>query len=166
MSLKSWKDQFYKKHSGFATRTDREAVDHCILKWEGLKPKNLTKHNVRIINGPGFQPTVVEADKIHIIDDYLDGKVISDTSDGVIINASTCALCKKYPYVCSNNRESCPLDVVSGNKCGKAYESFTGGLNPTPMITLLNKAKIRYVNLNAFQRFIFRIKQKFAEPSV
>lgn len=74
MTLKTWKAEFYKIEPK-KNMTKIGAISHSILKWEGLKKKNLKKHGLAF------------TEDYDVID--IDGNLFEP-------NADSCALCIKY----------------------------------------------------------------------
>jgi len=137
MTVKTWIDEFYPKPVEDTTPDD--AVQHSLTKWQGLKPENLKKHNVRVSTF---------ADVVGINDD--------DQMDGLSINGTTCSLCHHFLSHKDEHLdrcEPCPLSIVRGKTpCDNerddediapwyAFRDNTNGLNtPEPMIHWLEKA--------------------------
>lgn len=135
MTVKTWIEEFYPK-SILATTPD-EAVQHSLTKWQGLLPKNLRKHNVRVSTYG-----------------YVVGIDLDDQMDSLVINGDTCALCHHF---LNNGRdevdlcEPCPLYKARGDVgCDRerddeetapwyAFRSEEPN-NPKPMIFWLEKA--------------------------
>jgi len=130
MSLQSWKDEFYPTTADEATMDN--AIDHCILKWEGLRKENLDKHE---------------------IDKRTYGS-IGDNTFTMQIDGSTCALCKVYMDEDSDDCGDCPLFLARGeiacdsetdneydNEESPPYQQWSRHTNPEPMIFWLKKAK-------------------------
>ena len=112
MSIESWIREYY---SVLAENAPKEsALAHSYLKWCGLLSENLCKHDVTVI-----------------------GHMVGD----VVIDSSSCALCKHYlRYSCSG----CPLASVdaTGNfrRCGKEYDIWLMKQDPQPMINKISAA--------------------------
>ena len=117
MSLKTWIKEFYPVRAEKVSKQD--ALDHSIKKWEGLKKKNLLKH--QLSSGP---------------DNHA---YITDRAGGSsFIDSDTCALChhylgEGYDYPC----EKCPIVKVNKRSCNSEYDYFCGTGNPVPMLRLL-----------------------------
>jgi hypothetical protein len=131
MSLKTWKSEFYKVPAN-EVKSDIEALDHSILKWDGLSEVNLEKHRLYYDKDYGF---IVGLDS-----DYFDG-------DGRLdIDSSNCALCQLH---LSPTCENCPLYKALGNqKCddtGMPYLEFLDDGNVLPMQAALEVAKREYL---------------------
>lgn len=95
MSLATWKAQFYPVPAS-EPKTALEAVDHSILKWDGMQHKALTEHEVR--HSPVCQSLVDQ--------------------EGFTFwpGSGTCALCVKFCKEDTEDDESpcnqCPLAIV------------------------------------------------------
>lgn len=117
MTLKTWKKEFYPK-APTKKMTTREAIEHSIKKWEGLRPENLEKHGMRISS--------------HRIEDEL---------DDLDINADSCALCKKFYF--DFECVECPLYQQLGKRCDansrSPYQIWRDKDNPVPMIKALKR---------------------------
>lgn len=136
MSLKTWKAEFYPKKPSKSMST-REAIEHSIQKWIGLRRGNLKKHGV-VRGWPGTSIGAV------------------GTISGMNIDTESCALCKKFfqspwAFVAGGIVEvkqgcpKCPLTLVLGHTCDYTSEApygkwVSGGSNPEPMIRALKKA--------------------------
>lgn len=122
MSLKTWKKEFYPK-APTKKMTVREALEHSIRKWEGLRPENLERHEVL-------------RSKYY----WLADEANMDTFD---INADSCALCKKF-YLMDYECTDCPLYQQLGKRCDandrSPYVIWRTKGNPEPMIKALKKA--------------------------
>jgi hypothetical protein len=122
-------EEYYKVQASMVAKKD--AIAHSLLKWEGLIPANLKKHNV-----------------------VLDGSYLVDSDpngDIFCLSGATCALCAHYK--CSDCpiallRDKLPCDrfsmedeIVEDEFYAKTpYGSMTVLRDPAPMITLLKKA--------------------------
>ena len=127
MSLATWKKEFYPKE--IEKTTVKESVEHSILKWEGMLPKNLKKHNLEWDGCNG----IVEVD---------------NTENYLICNGDTCALC--YHFYDETNFEEhecekCPLFLATGRACGyhdgNEYDRVVDGDSPLVLINALKKAR-------------------------
>lgn len=112
MSIESWMREYY--HVLAENVPKESALAHSYLKWRGLLPENLCKHDVTVI-------------------DYRIGDVE--------IDSRSCALCKHYlPSACSG----CPLASVdaAGNRdsCEKEYAIWRMRQDPQPMINKISAA--------------------------
>ena len=117
MSLQTWKKEFYPIPAEQVLSAD--AVAHSLRKWEGLKPKNLAKHDL-ISHGE---------------------VIIDDDGNELGIDASSCALCNHY---IDDDCAECPLALVRGGvSCAmrdSPYHAFMESDDPNPMIKWLKKA--------------------------
>ncbi len=108
MSIQTWIEEFYPtKASAFLglENVDREALEHSLQKWIGLRKENMEKHGVFFQDG-----SVVE---------FVAGRGYS--RPGVHLGSSTCALCQVH-Y--SHNIQSCgecPLVAVRGVPCDERH---------------------------------------------
>jgi hypothetical protein len=115
MSLETWKEEFY-----FVDASEvpvKQAVQHSLRKWIGLRQENLEKHDLSI-----------------------EGKRIYGEDGRLFISESSCALCRYYieDYCCQ-----CPLYAVLGRPCDAGlsapYQQFVFDGNPEPMIRALSE---------------------------
>jgi len=133
MSLQTWQEEFYKKHPS-KRMTTKQAIEHSIQKWIGLRKTNLKAHQIY----------------------REDAKLVDDNSESwFFVDTTTCALCQKFFYLrdwVNENDEvncpKCPLRGVLGNECDYNYKSpyriwRTSG-NPEPMIRALKTALEAY----------------------
>lgn len=145
MSLSTWKKEFYPETAEKFSRKRRmvsvaiEAIEHSIRKWEGLRKRNLKKHQVE--RGHSFPNSVL-----------VDARPFSS---GLPVNASTCSLCqysKPYPGGVTDC-EFCPLaHSRQGVSCSfpllsiesvSPWSAWVVNSDPLPMIKALKKA-LRY----------------------
>lgn len=127
MSLKTWKAEFYPV-APKKSMTTKEAIEHSLAKWIGLRKKNLKKHGITV----GF---------------FRDAMFDDSSAKGFEINGSTCALCKKfYNHDAENECEKCPLFSVLGKACDDGdnddspFYLWMLEKKPEPMIKALKKA--------------------------
>lgn len=120
MSLKTWKKEFYKTKPS-KRMSQRTAIEHSILKWTGLLPKNMSKH---------------ELSKWSFF--------IEDDKESFEIDVSSCALCVKYLGKKKSHEldacAACPLAQHLGSPCDvdeKPYLAWRRTGNPRPMIKAL-----------------------------
>lgn len=131
MSIRTWKEEFYPKRAQETTKA--EALDHSILKWIGLRPENLAKHEMR---------------------QDVFGCLRDTAGDKVFVDSSTCALCHHHRgsnnYVDDNACNGCPLfevrdrvqcDAARMREADAPYFLFMHGNDPEPMIVDLLRAK-------------------------
>lgn len=134
MSLQTWKAKFYPTKPT-KKMTKREAIEHSIRKWEGIRKSNLKKH--------GLEQEIFEI-------------VEREGSYRFSIDVESCALCKKYyssayeivddvvVYDFERKCSECPLRQVLGHPCDFSSDAeygtwmWTG--NPVPMIKALKQA--------------------------
>ena len=124
MSLDTWKKEFYPIPAKECKKKD--ALEHSLKKWIGLRIKNLEKHGVI---KKGFR----------IIED------LKDEYEYLHIADSSCALCIHYLNNEGIKCIKCPLSKSrNGTACDKGrsspYENFTNHSEPEPMIRLIRKA--------------------------
>lgn len=138
MSLKTWKEEFYKTPAESVSPED--ALDHSLNKWIGLRPENMKRYDVE-----------------------YDGSGLVDSKQGaresLIINFESCALCQVFmgeeiEETALNECSRCPLYIANGyvscddytddGKTSKYHSftnhSFTSERDPEPMIALIEKA--------------------------
>lgn len=139
MSLQTWKDEFYPVR---AREVDaKDAVEHSLTKWRGLRQENLERHQV-----------------------CISGLAVAEVggSTHFTLSASTCALCEHYYNPNKEDIEgdedddkglaceTCPLAKARGGyACDRDMpDSATGDAapyfrlpDPEPMIRWLEKAK-------------------------
>lgn len=121
MSLKTWKAEFYSEPTEEMTK--KAAIEHSIKKWIGLRPENLAKHEC-------------------YFDKSCDWVVRDDnTTDFLLIDSGTCALCVKYLSDGDLPCLKCPLYKSLGYRCdGGITSPFVVWLlvqDPEPMIEAL-----------------------------
>lgn len=120
MSLKTWKEEFYKVEASQVPQ--EEALQHSLTKWIGLRRENLAKHEVE-----------------------RNGFLLGDTDIILAIDGTSCALCLLYV---DESCHSCPLRKAkedqgyfyTGDHCWKEYSIQIRTGNPEPMIRLIQKA--------------------------
>lgn len=117
MSLDTWKAEFYPIPAEEVAAKD--AIQHSLTKWIGLRPENLSKHNLEI---GVFQ--IVDAHTVFAID------------------SSACSLCARNPLSCA----PCPIAEYKSTKsiykkrtCCPEYDAFGREHDPEPMIDLLQQ---------------------------
>lgn len=122
MSFASWNKEYYSVPAKALKHEPLEAaIDHCIHKWVGLRPTNLTRHQLKAAG-------------------YGDVKSITSGAAHTIADASRCALCIKfYKQGCAG----CPInngdDHTEG--CYNQWRAFADDGNPEKMIRVLRAAK-------------------------
>jgi len=119
MSLSSWKKEFYPVPATKSKSFELQAAEHSLLKWTGLLPKNLKKHELTI--------------------DFwgdLQGKTGSFK-----INASTCALCQRHVLRRNLLCGTCIINekFIQCDHPDSAYRRWRDDRNPKPMINVLKK---------------------------
>lgn len=103
MSLQTWKEEFYKVPA-IEVKNDKDAIDHSILKWTGLLPENLKKHECKLDNA-GYGTALISIDSTQNYPQKL-----------LMITGSTCALCKLHIDQ-EGHCQNCPLYMFLGNRC-------------------------------------------------
>lgn len=131
MSIETWRKAHYPKSAEEASGSDKEALEHSIVKWRGLRRKAFARHGVQYTLGCLW-------DKQH-------------SMNALPMGNSTCALCVRHTTnpteeICVN----CPLYKARGNvNCFTAkgrevmspWHQFTLARDPEPMIRWLIKAR-------------------------
>ena len=131
MSINSWKQEFYQGRLRDAARDPVKATEHCIVKWTGLTPANLKKHD--------------------LIKDLNQDSVVNPKTNGrFTVGGAECALCL-YDSTHSLHRCcACPLTKV-GALCRNGdspYQRWVRTGNNQPMLVALKKA-LEYVKKQA-----------------
>lgn len=128
MSVQTWESEFYPSPADEASGSEREALDHSLRKWIGLRPENLERHGLR----------------------RFDRKL----TDGLYrfdVDSTSCALCERHSMVCdtcslteANGGFSCDgIDcrgLEEGEEGPDHYGEFLISGDPEPMIKLIQKA--------------------------
>lgn len=131
MSLQTWKDEFYQESAKNAAKRGPEAaLDHSVVKWDGLKPENTEKHAV-VVAGIG-------------IEDKDEGQIT------FYVEGSTCALCVYNDAVnkgcaecvLAKSRDGVACDDSRDDERRSPYKCWTYNADPFPMIEALRKAKV------------------------
>lgn len=126
MSIETWKAEFYATDA--EETSAHEAMDHSIVKWEGLSKKNLDRHGVR--------------------KDARDSRLTDDEGDRFSIYGGTCALCVHFES--QGECTACSLSQARGGvRCDmqrldesvSPYFAFVCDSDPQPMLKWLKKAK-------------------------
>lgn len=129
MSIKSWKAEFYKENAYDVAQdgSDLQLIEHSLAKWEGLKPENLEKHELK---GVGHRIVDTKSDEAFRVD------------------CDSCALCQKYD---ADDCYTCPITKVRGYDCGSdndendednaPWHEWAVNQEPYHMIYWLTKAK-------------------------
>lgn len=138
MTLKTWKQKFYPITAKQAARGGVvKAVQHSLLKWEGLRDKNLKKHGIEYVYA------------------YFDSR-ITDGKSAMDIDARSCSLCEKFADA-PNYCRKCPIyesrgevrcDMPKKGEDASPYEEMLRKGNPLPMIKTLRKA-LKYTQENS-----------------
>ena len=135
MSLKTWKQEFYPKPASRVAK--KNAIKASLLKWAGLRPENLAKHDMVVSHG-----------------------FVHETEDDekeFWIGGEDCPLCVHYnvPEECRSPERcgDCPLVIAEtamsprGEPCDywtadrtPPYGRWSKHKDPEPMIALLEAA--------------------------
>lgn len=110
MSLETWKQKYYKVHASIVPKED--ALEHSILKWEGLHPSILLEHGI--------------ARERHELS-CGDEKVFW-------IAGYSCALCENHLH---DDCATCPISLATGWDCMRAYREFIEDGDTGPMMNAL-----------------------------
>jgi len=122
MSIETWKKEFYPK-SPTKGMSKIKAIEHSLLKWEGLKKSNLKKHGLIQKNTQ-----------------------ISDSEGGCFItSAESCALCMKYYDEYENIYcAKCPIvSVTNGIRCD--YNGTNKDFYESPFGQFVYKGETKYM---------------------
>jgi hypothetical protein len=122
MSLETWKKEFYPIEAS-EEMSAKEAIEHSLRKWKGLRSENLDKHGV---------------------DARAEVQYIFGEDSFLAIDGSSCALCVKFLELDENLPwcYHCPLAKTLGRSCGSdgmPYITWMETGNPEPMIKALRK---------------------------
>jgi hypothetical protein len=139
MSMKSWKKEFYPIEAKDCP--EKDALQHSLQKWKGLRKENLDKHGVNL----DFYAVFVKGKK-----------------GSVTIDSDSCALCvhhRKLSSIGLIDCSKCPLflerklrcDQIEIGKNNSPYSALGGDFveidgeyvemsNPEPMIELIEAA--------------------------
>lgn len=115
MSIESWKQEFYPVPAEEAATGNVAALKHSIVKWHGLRPENLDKHNVTPVG-------------THYI-----GTTENDSEE--LAGSGSCALCVLVSDTCA----VCVLTEVNST-CGESWHLWVYKRDPEPMIAQLEHA--------------------------
>jgi len=126
MSLETWKSEFYRIPADSPElKTKAQRIEHSLMKWIGLTPENLGKHNCEI-------------------DLDMDVKGNESCAEFFRFGSSSCSLCNNY--WCSD----CPLRETLGYPCSDGDDSphqlFHAKGNSEPMIEALAKTLDKELN--------------------
>lgn len=127
MSLDSWAAEFYAEPAT-EPKTEIEAVDHCIRKWEGLRRENLRRHGLVTSAGDLFEQYHVQS------------------GNWIRVNSDTCALCVLHQGHCSKcilaaARDGTPCYDNDKEEISSPYDEWIDRKRPESMIFWLVKAK-------------------------
>lgn len=132
MSIKTWKAIYYPKTAKQASNNALSALDHSILKWNGLNKSILKAHEIR---------------RKHYDDDTY-GLLGDSSGRDFWVDHVTCALCVYGMAQCKRSPElsvcdACPIKILTGKDCSAEYKVFTDHGNPKPK--LLKKVRKQYL---------------------
>ena len=134
MSINSWKQEFYQGRLRDAARDPVKATEHCIVKWTGLTPANLKKHD--LIKDPDY---------------FNRNSIVNPKTNGrFTVGEAECALCLYDSTHSLHGCCACPLIKV-GALCryeDSPYQRWVRTGNNKPMIVALKKA-LKYVKKQA-----------------
>lgn len=95
MSMTTWTEEFYPIPA--AKSSEKDAAEHSLKKWIGLRPENLSRHGLRTVS-----------------------IAITDGKTALTIDGLSCALCKHHNYVAQattyRDCPSCPIVAVNGGR--------------------------------------------------
>lgn len=99
MSIESWKAEFYQTDAK-STSSIFEALDHSIVKWKGMLPRNASRHGITHECGSGY--------------------ICDETGHAIPMDNHSCALCMYMNDRCAD----CPLRLVGNGPCYISGEPF------------------------------------------
>ena len=123
MSFDTWLDKFYplEAYHEKVIATDKTAVEHCIVKWEGLRPDNIQEHGMKVFGRRSL-------------------KTEGENTGFFSIDASTCALCTRNSSLGNYGCWGCPIYSFKDLRdCSKEYTEWIENKDPEPMIDLLKR---------------------------
>lgn len=153
MSLKSWIKTFYPVSALDATESDEMAVKHSVLKWRGVQPSHLKRHQV-VYN---YCRVVATKDILPIPNGRLMPRrgelLFKPNVDTFHFSSSTCALCQRYRDLplhspdtlpasrCFDraSRKFCPIVRLNGMTCDTSEHWIASRSGAQPMLDLLRK---------------------------
>ena len=134
MSINSWKQEFYQGRLRDAAHDPVKATEHCIVKWTGLTPANLKKHD--LIKDPDY---------------FNQDSIVNPKTNGrFTVGEAECALCLYDSTHSLHSCCACPLTKV-GALCrneDSPYQRWVRTGNNKPMLVALKKA-LEYVKKQA-----------------
>ena len=118
MSIETWKAEFL---SEVKEMPNKDALQHALKKWKGLKQKNLEKHGVNKPLGTGS---------------------IFTSDEELFVGSSTCVFCLMYADSDSGDCYGCPIRVYRscGDGCVTQWRHWVYYSNPDPMIRRIQLA--------------------------
>jgi hypothetical protein len=140
MSLKTWKKEFYpvEADEGIDEKTWEQCLDESLLKWQGILPENVEKHELNT--------------RHHVV--YEGESAFGPKA--FRFSGTTCALCAKDQTTDTQLCKGCPLyksrgdvacDHETNDEEDSGEESPYHHTNPKKMIEALEEAK-EYLNDN------------------
>lgn len=138
MSLYTWKREFYPKPARDVPVKD--AVQHSLVKWIGLRPDNLARHGL-CRDEDGF--TIIEPD---------------DKENKLDISAASCALCvhflKDEDEEDGDDCRLCPLAIARGGvHCDEAAMWYADPESISPRLTAEEYALLSAEKYSPYRRF-------------
>lgn len=124
MTIETWKAEFYPVEASTLNSAPLiDAIDHCLVKWEGLRSDNVAKHGMASgVRGKLYDPST--------------GQQYAPA------NGPHCALCLRF---INDNCAECPIaddmDDEFTEGCNGEYREYINNNNPEPMISSLTRAK-------------------------
>ena len=131
MSIRTWCEEFYTKEV-YEVKTPIECLERDLLKWTGLLPKSLRKHEVAVRNGILYSRDVA----------LYGSENEEDYEYSIKINGNTCSLCHAYA---KEDCKECPIKIhglgesPDGEACSYEFTSFVFTNDPRLMIKLLRE---------------------------
>ncbi len=129
MSFESWCKEFYPVDADKVP--EGNALKHSLRKWEGLLPKNLKRHGLRLDRS---------GSRVRLL------SFAGTVREFLIIDSSSCALCVHFwpDDPCSSDFcARCPLSKIPNAVCqtvGSPWIIFVDTGEPLPMIRALRGA--------------------------
>ena len=149
MGIQSWKEEFYSVEAQDVP--EKEAIAHCILKWEGLRKCNLRKHNVKVNQDNwGYIPIHADAETCALCHIYyhtlhkIKGKFPNNDIDidkEYSKNIDKCINCPLYKV---RGNVSCYLSLEFEEE--SPYSAYIDYGNAEPMLAWLRLAQV-YPNI-------------------
>lgn len=117
MSMQTWLQEFYPVPAcDLINSSPLEQAEHALLKWTGVLPENLAKHNIA---------------------KYICDNKIGDAAEQFRLITDVCVWCLKYYY--SRRCDGCPLNHVNCLMDNSVYLKWMTFEDPIPMIEEIKK---------------------------